>query len=111
MPTYEYECRSCGHRFDQFQNMSDDPLQVCPSCGETALKRLVGGGIGIIFKGSGFYVNDSKSESSAAKKSGSKSENETSASSTESSSGSSESATSSTEKSSDSGGKATEKAS
>ena len=67
MPTYEYECRSCGHRFDQFQNMSDDPLRDCPSCAEPALKRLVGGGIGVIFKGSGFYVTDSKSSGSAKK--------------------------------------------
>jgi putative FmdB family regulatory protein len=67
MPTYEYECRNCGHRFDQFQNMSDDPLRDCPSCGEPALKRLVGGGIGVIFKGSGFYVTDSKSSGSAKK--------------------------------------------
>jgi putative FmdB family regulatory protein len=67
MPTYDYECQKCGHRFDQFQNMSDDPLELCPSCSERALKRLVGGGIGIIFKGSGFYATDSKS--SAASKS------------------------------------------
>ncbi|MFO7781957.1 MAG: FmdB family zinc ribbon protein [Spirochaetia bacterium] len=67
MPTYEYECRNCGHRFDQFQNMSDDPLRDCPSCAEPALKRLVGGGIGVIFKGSGFYVTDSKSSGSAKK--------------------------------------------
>lgn len=67
MPTYEYECQSCGHQFDQFQNMSDDPLEVCPSCSESALKRLVGGGIGIIFKGSGFYVTDSKSSGSPKK--------------------------------------------
>lgn len=67
MPTYEYECQSCGHRFDQFQSMSDDHLRDCPSCAEPALKRLVGGGIGIIFKGSGFYVTDSKSSGSAKK--------------------------------------------
>lgn len=73
MPTYDYECQSCGHRFDQFQNMSAEPLRDCPSCGEPALKRLVGGGIGIIFKGSGFYVTDSKSSSGAGKKEGSKS--------------------------------------
>ncbi len=60
MPTYEYECAGCGHNFDAFQSMSEDPLKECPSCGRPSLKRLVGGGIGIIFKGSGFYVNDSK---------------------------------------------------
>ena len=68
MPTYDYECQSCGHRFDQFQNMSDEPLRDCPTCGAPALKRLVGGGIGVIFKGSGFYVTDSKSSSGAGKK-------------------------------------------
>jgi len=67
MPTYDYECQSCGHSFDQFQSMSDDPLKECPSCGKPELKRLVGGGIGIIFKGSGFYVNDSKSSSTQTK--------------------------------------------
>ncbi|MFO8065556.1 MAG: FmdB family zinc ribbon protein [Spirochaetota bacterium] len=64
MPTYDYECKSCGHSFDQFQRMSEEPLKDCPRCGEPALKRLVGGGIGVIFKGSGFYVNDSKPSSS-----------------------------------------------
>jgi putative FmdB family regulatory protein len=68
MPTYDYECQSCGHRFDEFQNMSDSALTTCPSCNEDALRRLIGGGIGVIFKGSGFYVTDSKSGSS--KKSG-----------------------------------------
>ncbi|MFP3960379.1 MAG: FmdB family zinc ribbon protein [Spirochaetaceae bacterium] len=63
MPTYDYECGSCGYRFEQFQSMSEDPLRDCPSCGDASLKRLVGGGIGVIFKGSGFYVTDSKSGS------------------------------------------------
>ena len=63
MPTYDYECQSCGHRFDEFQNMSDPALTTCPSCNEDALRRLIGGGIGVIFKGSGFYVTDSKSGS------------------------------------------------
>jgi len=57
MPTYEYECASCGHAFEQFQNMSDEPLNTCPQCGG-AVKRLIGTGSGIIFKGSGFYSND-----------------------------------------------------
>jgi putative FmdB family regulatory protein len=57
MPTYEYECKSCGHTFDVFQNMSDAPLKVCPQCG-SELRRLINGGTGIIFKGSGFYVTD-----------------------------------------------------
>ena len=64
MPTYEYECRSCSHSFEAFQAMSEAPLTTCPSCGG-AVRRLIGGGTGIIFKGSGFYVNDSKKSSSS----------------------------------------------
>ena len=57
MPTYEYECKSCGHNFEAFQSMSDAPLAECPQCGRE-LRRLINGGSGVIFKGSGFYVND-----------------------------------------------------
>lgn len=60
MPTYDYECDACGHTFDAFQNMSDAPLKKCPSCNKLKLRRLIGGGLGVIFKGSGFYVTDSK---------------------------------------------------
>lgn len=66
MPTYEYECRACGHTFDVFQSMSADALTICPACDKKQLRRLIGGGAGIIFKGSGFYVNDSRSKSSSA---------------------------------------------
>jgi putative FmdB family regulatory protein len=62
MPTYEYECSSCGADFDVFQSMSDAPLTVCPTCGK-AVKRKINGGTGIIFKGSGFYKNDSRKSS------------------------------------------------
>ena len=65
MPTYEYECRSCSHSFEAFQAMSEDPLTSCPECGGP-VRRLIGGGTGIIFKGSGFYVNDSRKASSAS---------------------------------------------
>ena len=65
MPTYEYECKSCGHNFEAFQNMKDAPLSECPQCGRE-LRRLINGGSGIIFKGSGFYVTDKNS--AAAKK-------------------------------------------
>jgi putative FmdB family regulatory protein len=58
MPTYEYACSKCGHHFDKFQPMRDEPLKKCPKCGRAALKRLVGGGAGLIFKGSGFYITD-----------------------------------------------------
>ena len=57
MPTYEYECKSCGHNFDAFQSMTDEPLKSCPKCGK-AVRRLINGGTGVIFKGGGFYVND-----------------------------------------------------
>ena len=57
MPTYGYECKSCGHTFDAFQSMSDEPLKTCPKCSK-AVRRLINGGTGIIFKGGGFYVTD-----------------------------------------------------
>jgi putative FmdB family regulatory protein len=60
MPTYEYACRLCKHQFELFQSMKDDRLSLCPSCGEDGLKRLIGLGAGIIFKGSGFYETDYK---------------------------------------------------
>ncbi len=59
MPTYDYVCQECGHELETFHSMQDEPLSVCPSC-RGRLKRKVGGGSGIIFKGSGFYVNDSR---------------------------------------------------
>ncbi len=60
MPTYEYQCRECGHSFDEYQPITADPLVVCPSCGKRALKRVMGTGGGLIFKGSGFYQTDYK---------------------------------------------------
>ncbi len=65
MPTYEYECTSCEHVFEAFQSMSDEPIKVCPACGKT-VRRVIGGGMGVIFKGSGFYKNDSRSSSSGS---------------------------------------------
>jgi putative FmdB family regulatory protein len=59
MPTYEYECKSCGYSFDVFQSMNDEALKKCPQCGKE-LRRIINGGTGIIFKGSGFYVTDKK---------------------------------------------------
>lgn len=61
MPTYEYYCTSCGHAFEMFQSMSAAPVQTCPrpGCGG-AVKRKIGGGAGLIFKGSGFYITDYK---------------------------------------------------
>ena len=71
MPSYDYECKECGHEFEAFQTMSEEALTECPSCGQGSLRRLIGGGMGIIFRGSGFYVNDSRaSKSSSEGKSG-----------------------------------------
>ena len=62
MPTYEYECLACGVTFEQFQNITDKPLKKCPSC-QGKVKRLISKGAGIIFKGSGFYATDYRSDS------------------------------------------------
>ena len=59
MPTYEYKCLKCGAVFEVFQKMSDPPLEKCPKCG-SEVKRLIGAGAGIVFKGSGFYETDYK---------------------------------------------------
>ena len=63
MPTYDYECSSCGHRFELFQSITAKPQKRCPSCERRTAKRLIGAGAGIIFKGSGFYETDYRSES------------------------------------------------
>lgn len=63
MPTYEYKCRECGHTLEIFQSMNDDALTKCPECKKDTLKRLIGTGAGIIFKGSGFYQTDYRSDS------------------------------------------------
>ena len=69
MPTYDYRCDACDHEFEEFQSMLDKPLKKCPKCKKSKLRRLLGTGAGIIFKGSGFYQTDYRSESykSAAK--------------------------------------------
>ncbi len=63
MPTYDYECESCGHQFEQFQSITARPTRKCPECGKMKLRRLIGAGAGVIFKGSGFYQTDYRSES------------------------------------------------
>ncbi len=63
MPTYEYVCENCGNKFEQFQTITAKPLRICPKCGQQKLNRLIGAGAGIIFKGSGFYQTDYRSES------------------------------------------------
>lgn len=60
MPTYDYVCRACGHRFEHFQSMQEAPLRKCPTCRKLRLERLIGAGAGILFKGSGFYETDYK---------------------------------------------------
>lgn len=63
MPTYEYVCAKCGHAMEAFQSMKDEPLKRCPACRKAGLKRKVGSGAGLIFKGSGFYITDYKKSS------------------------------------------------
>lgn len=62
MPTYEYECNHCGHRFEVSQKMTDKPLKTCPKCNK-AVRRLISSSVGIIFKGSGFYATDYRKKS------------------------------------------------
>lgn len=63
MPTYDYICKACDHAFEEFQSMSAKPLKKCPECGKLKLERLIGTGAGVIFKGSGFYETDYRSDS------------------------------------------------
>jgi putative FmdB family regulatory protein len=63
MPTYEYHCDGCEHHFDEFQSINDKPLKKCPECGKAKLRRVFGAGAAIIFKGSGFYQTDYRSDS------------------------------------------------
>jgi putative FmdB family regulatory protein len=62
MPTYEYRCTACRHDFEKFQRMSEEPGAECPVCGQPAERRL-SGGAGLLFKGSGFYITDYRSDS------------------------------------------------
>ena len=63
MPTYEYRCESCDHQFELFHSIKDPVRRKCPKCGKLTLKRLIGTGGGVIFKGSGFYATDYRSDS------------------------------------------------
>src|SRR6266550_4978 len=93
MPTYDYECGACKNTWDEFQSMSAKPTKKCPKCGKPKAQRKIGAGAGIIFKGSGFYQTDyrsdaykksadadSKSQSSSESKSESKGESKSSSS-------------------------------
>jgi putative FmdB family regulatory protein len=65
MPTYEYQCKKCGHRFSEFQRIVDPPIKDCPKCGKKdCVEQIISGGSGLIFKGSGFYITDYKRKSS-----------------------------------------------
>lgn len=63
MPTYDYECDACGHQFELFQSISADPEKKCPECKKLKLRRLIGTGAAVMFKGSGFYQTDYRSDS------------------------------------------------
>ena len=63
MPTYDYVCDSCKHEFELFQSIKEDPQKQCPECGRKKLRRLIGPGAAIVFKGSGFYTTDYRSDS------------------------------------------------
>ena len=67
MPTYEYKCDGCGVEFERFQSMSAEPIKRCPECGKAKVRRLIGTGAGLIFKGSGFYITDYRDKSYADK--------------------------------------------
>ncbi len=62
MPTYDYECNTCNHTFELFQSITAKHIRKCPECGELKVKRLIGAGSTIIFKGAGFYQTDYRSE-------------------------------------------------
>jgi putative FmdB family regulatory protein len=88
MPTYDYECDACGHEFELFQGINDPVQRKCPECGKLKLRRLFGTGAAVVFKGSGFYQTDYRSESykKAAEKDKPSSDSEKSKSKSEASS-------------------------
>jgi putative FmdB family regulatory protein len=63
MPTYDYKCSACGHQFERFQSIKADPIRKCPECGKNKVNRLISTGVGLIFKGSGFYITDYRDSS------------------------------------------------
>jgi len=63
MPTYEYRCKTCEHEWEEFQSIKAEPTRKCPECGKLKAERIISAGGGIIFKGSGFYQTDYRSES------------------------------------------------
>ena len=99
MPTYDYRCEACEHRFELTQSIKDDPITVCPTCGEEAVVKVFGVP-GIAFKGSGFYKTDNRSSSSSSESSSSTSSGSSDGDSKSSSSSSSDSPSGSTSSSS-----------
>ena len=81
MPTYEYECNDCDHAFEKFQSITAKPTKKCPVCGKRKVRRLIGAGAALIFKGSGFYITDYRSEEYKSKAKAEKSESSSSSSS------------------------------
>jgi putative FmdB family regulatory protein len=67
MPTYDYSCSACGHRFERFESINDDAIKACLKCGKKKAKRMLGVGAGLIFKGAGFYTTDSKNSGGGPK--------------------------------------------
>src|SRR5256885_7486365 len=63
MPTYEYKCEACGHRFEKFQSITAAPVRKCPACKKSKVKRLISAGAGLLFKGGGFYITDYRPDS------------------------------------------------
>lgn len=83
MPTYQYRCDNCGHEFEEFQSITEEPLQTCPEC-QGHVHRLISGGAGLLFKGSGFYITDHRSKDYKAKAASEKSSSSESKSSSDS---------------------------
>lgn len=77
MPTYDYKCDKCGHSMETFHSITAKPLKKCPKCGKNGLKRLVGAGAALIFKGSGFYCTDYRKSGSTPPSSSASSEGST----------------------------------
>ena len=111
MPTYDYQCQACGHTWELFQSMNDDPVKSCPKCKKRKAKRLLGVGAGLIFKGTGFYETDYKSKSGSAKKESSGDSGSSDSSKSSDSGGSSEKSSSSSSDSSSSKKKESKKTS
>ncbi|WP_406695323.1 FmdB family zinc ribbon protein [Singulisphaera sp. Ch08] len=82
MPTYDYICDACNHEFEAFESIKADPQTICPECKEVKLRRKIGGGAAIIFKGSGFYQTDYRSDSYKKHAAADKSSDSSSSSST-----------------------------